>query len=192
MPQRFNKGFVRLHELILASKLPWLIGTYAKIREFAVYTIHFPARFFLDSSCFQNNFLIYAQPRTGSTLLVDLLNSSPYIRCEREIFVLRTIWTEAFINAKRSLYPDKAYGCKIMGYQLERQLTSLGMQPFLWKMHQRGWKIIHLKRRNVLRQALSQVLVQQGGQLHRLATDSSRAVPLRIDLNKLQQAIQGI
>ena len=192
MPKRFNKGLVRLHEWAVASRKPWLIQTHSRIRELAVYAVHFPMRLFFHPSRFQNNFIIYAQPRTGSTVLVDLLNSSPFVCCEREIFVLQTIGTESFLKAKRSLYPDKAYGCKIMGYQLERQVSFSEMQPFLQKMHDQGWKIIHLARRNILRQALSQLLVRRGGRLHRLTNDCSPLTQVHIDVNELQQTLQKI
>jgi len=192
VPRNFNRGLVRLHKRIVASQIPWLIGGYARIRESAVYALYVPARLFRHPSRFKNNFLVYAQTRTGSTVLADLLNSNPFVRCERELFALGTVFTEAFINAKRSFYPDRAYGCKIMAYQLEQQVSPSGMHPFMLKMHIQGWKILYLTRRNVLRQALSHLLVQLGGEYYLLASDSSPLGRFNIDLDDLQHTIRKI
>lgn len=124
----------------------------------------------------QTRFLIYAQARTGSSLLVDLLRHQPAVTCDGEILkshipglmpalrvrTRRTLATHAQMawRARRASTP--AYGFKLLVYQM----SSLG----LWSprsFHRRGWQLINLRRRNIWRQALSNLLARHNRQWHR-------------------------
>ena len=72
-------------------------------------------------------FAIFGQGRTGSTLLVDLLNRHPKIACEEEIFNRRRhpfngkIWKPYwFLKGVEANYRDKVFGFKVKIYQLTK------------------------------------------------------------------------
>ncbi len=149
---------VRLNEAFLSSRRPRLIAAYSLAREFATYTALLPLLPLLPLARGRKKFIVYSQPRTGSTLLVDLLDSHPDIHCEREILAFTTLLTKPFLQARRSLHPRQIYGCKISNHQLERQVSRSCISAFLKTIQEEGWSIIHLRRENIVRQALSLLL----------------------------------
>ena len=181
---------IKLNEAILGSRRPGLIASYSLARELATYTALLPLLLLAPLAKGKKKFLIYAQPRTGSTLLVDLLNSHPNIRCEREVLAFRPLLTRSFLEARRSLHPRYTYGCKILNHQLERQVSHRCTTAFLRKIQNRGWGIIHLRRENVLRQALSRVLVDSR-RLRHLETGEPRwQGQVRISAPELHRCIR--
>jgi len=113
------------------------------------------------------DFIIYSQGRTGSTLLVDLFNSHPSVYCDREVFFLKTLFPHLFLKAKSLVYRKRNYGCKIQGRQLQLQVGGYSAKPFMEKLNNSGWKIIYLKRRNLLRHAMSRIIYRQIGTSNR-------------------------
>lgn len=116
-------------------------------------------------------FVIFAQGRSGSSLLVDLLDSHPDIYCEGEhlhlrrnvFFGIRSVL--AYADGRSRMSKAGAYGFKFKIYQL----TPQGIHDpaaFLQALHKRGWKIIHLWRQNVLRQVLSNFVLERRGRAH--------------------------
>jgi LPS sulfotransferase NodH len=141
-------------------------------------------------------FLIYSQPRTGSTWLVDLLNNHPEIECDGELFSAdwkhsRRVWSRRllrscpipYLQLRAALCKAPAYGFKILHYQAYHQ------KGLLTKLHRRGWKIIHLSRLHLWNQAVSDQLAIQTKRYHRTPNDPVQADPVRIEpaaiLNKI-------
>jgi len=99
-------------------------------------------------------FVIFAQPRTGSTLLASLLKAHPRIRCDGEILGKRRLLPGPFVTARSILAEEDVYGFKVMIFQLWNQrIYDVG--AFMRHLYGDGWKILHMRRRNVLRQAIS-------------------------------------
>lgn len=195
MLKKFDEIMIRLNEAIASSRKPWIINSYGLIREFGIYSLTLPFTISRIKCKKKNKFFIYSQARTGSTLLVYLLNSHPLIHCDREIFTFRTLFTESFIKARRMLYSGRIYGCKIIESQLQRQVTQNGMAQFMRKMHAQEWKIIYLSRKNVLRHALSKLLVTHRGKekRHQFAKNAPfHLEKIDIDINKLHSVMSGI
>lgn len=132
----------------------------------------------------QRRFVIFAQGRSGSTLLTDLLNSHPQIYCADEILTWPRRWPQAFAAACSVGHRAEVYGFKVKLYQLTeaQQLTDPG--AFLRGMHASGWQVIHLRRQNVLRQALSAMVAEQRDVFH-LAVDAEGPAPVHIDVDNL-------
>ena len=105
-------------------------------------------------------FLILAQGRTGSSLLVDLLNSHPDISCLAEIFtssVAKNVRNPVdFASGLCCLSTNNAGGFKVKIYQMGNVRCSTAHQ-FLERFRDEGWQVIYLKRANVLRHALSDI-----------------------------------
>jgi LPS sulfotransferase NodH len=129
-----------------------------------------------------HHFVIVTPGRTGSELLVDLLNSHPDIVCEPEILIERRAAPERFAAGratKAALGGAKAYGFKIhcghFGYQMLRERSG-----YLSEVAGEGGTLIFLRRRNQLAQAISSVLAGQT-RWHWRRQDGGRFEPLAVD-----------
>ncbi len=133
-------------------------------------------------------FLIYSQPRTGSTWLVDLLNNHPEIQCDGELFSSdwkhsRRVWSRRllrsfpipYLQLRATLCKAPAYGFKVLHYQACQQ------KGLLTRLNRRGWQIIHLSRVHLWSQAVSDQLAIQTKRYHRTHDDPVHPDQVRID-----------
>jgi hypothetical protein len=125
---------------------------------------------------------ILTNGRTGSELLVELLDSHPQMRCESEI--LRDAQRDArrFVRGRVHSawrHGAKAYGFKFVGNQARSLGWRRDLPEFLTSLHEDGFVFVRLGRRNLLRQALSTVRAIQAAEWHS-RTDSTRGAT-RID-----------
>jgi hypothetical protein len=128
-----------------------------------------------------STFLIFAQGRTGSSLLVDLLNRSPSIHCDEEILARPVFLPTAWMAAHRARHLDRTYGFKVKLYQLTIDQGIGDPNRWLAAMHRSGWQVIYLWRRNLLRHVLSNVAASGSGRYHyRSAEIGGRRI--RVDL----------
>jgi len=116
------------------------------------------------------NFIIYGMGRSGSNLLRTLLNSHPEVFCDNEIFhkkrrakknkvvqYLIQHYPVSYVYYKKYSSKANIYGFKLHQSQLD------DTEKILTKLHGKGWKIIHLYRKNILKQAISMKVAQQTG-----------------------------
>ncbi|MBV6477429.1 MAG: hypothetical protein HGGPFJEG_00168 [Ignavibacteria bacterium] len=111
-------------------------------------------------------FVIYTKGRTGSTVLTELLNSHPGIFCDNEIFNISETKTKikfpfVYIKScsKRASFRRKpVYGFKMKIEQLKNEHDYKNIGKFLKKLESSGWKIIYLRRSNILNHTLSGLL----------------------------------
>jgi len=118
-------------------------------------------------------FLIFAQGRSGSELLVDLLNSSPDVHCDGEILERTVYAPTAWVEAHRWRHRDRVYGFKVKPRQLLGHQRMADMGRWLAAMDARGYRLVHLRRRNLLRQAVSTIAGRRDGVWHRRADRSA-------------------
>jgi LPS sulfotransferase NodH len=147
----------------------------------------------------EKKFVILAQYRTGSTLLTELLNAHPDIQCDGEIFF------QAFEKYQKVLFPcllmekrfrdakTTVYG---LGLKLEQIQNVLIRQiydsnRFLNKLHTKGWQFIRIKRTNILRQALSNIIANQKGEWHSWSKGIVGQEKIFIDGAQLLRSMQG-
>ena len=129
-------------------------------------------------------FVIFAQGRSGSTLLADLLNSHPRVYCADEILTWKRSDPARYALACSVGHRCDTYGFKVKIYQLTQgqQLTDPGR--LLRQLHDEGWLLLHLQRRNVLRQALSSMVAAQRDVYHQQRGAAGLA-PVPIDAAEL-------
>ena len=115
------------------------------------------ARFWLNSPTLPTKrFVIFGSGRSGSTLLVNLLNSSGQVYCDGEILNRASvIWPNLFIKVQASRCSKPIYGFKLLDYQLKQLQKVKDPEKFLVNLHREGWQFIYLTRRNKLNYALS-------------------------------------
>lgn len=110
----------------------------------------------------KTKFIIFGQGRSGSDLLRSLLNSHPQVFCDVELFNPKTYQTQKpfkrfliktfpfwHVQNTRKQYQDKIFGFKLFFWHV----TDVGQ--LINKLYKNGWKIIHIRRKNVLKQVFS-------------------------------------
>jgi LPS sulfotransferase NodH len=112
------------------------------------------------------NFVIFGTDRTGSTLLVSLLNAHPAICCDGEI-LFRRRWRRPLRPLlyfwRRIPYPLLIYRSNYLRRQSRKAIYGFKLFPshlahpalIIQKLHQYGWLILHLQRRSLFQQSLS-------------------------------------
>jgi LPS sulfotransferase NodH len=127
-------------------------------------------------------FVIFGSGRTGSSLLMDLLNSHPEIECEDEILSHRVLNARRFLDARAELSRRPVFGFKLKLHHLTTQGIT-DPAAFLGRLHAGGCRIVHLARRDRLRQALSSAVARQRLAQHQtVAERRPRPGPFRIDV----------
>jgi LPS sulfotransferase NodH len=108
-------------------------------------------------------FLIFFRPRSGSTLLCDLLRSHPNVFCDGEIFGggKKIFFPRTYLKGNSVRTGKSVYGFKLNIRQLKQQKKLGEPQDFLRQLQQQNWKILYILRRNTLRQAVSFFIAQQ-------------------------------
>ncbi len=139
-------------------------------------------------------FLIFAQGRTGSTLLVDLLNTHSGIFCDGEIFNRQDVgkvffpFLWVFNRSRRSFLEQKTcYGFKVKIYQLSKDQNFNEYEVLLKKLYGKGWKFIYLERENVIRHALSNLLAEEYMKKGFQSTEKAKGTKVKVDYNRLEQ-----
>lgn len=130
----------------------------------------------LSASKHNPRFVIYCRGRDGSTLLVDLLNQLPGVYCDGEILhvPVRAPWL--YVRGCQSVAPGNAYGFKLLSHHLTHIQRVSNPAAFMRHLDSVGYRIIHLRRQNLLRQILSNFYVRHrggyaGGHQHHRSAD---------------------
>ena len=165
-----------------------------RVREAAVYGLLAARRNKLP----ENRFMIFGQGRTGSTLLVDLLNSHPEVFTFGEILqqhvVTNTVsprwWVEGLCTLSRK--PTVGFKVKISQISVaQRKDPATTLVDFA----DHGWKIIHLKRTNLLRHAVSDLRSEKTGHYHTVKGDDitraggKKRKTVRIEWGELEKSM---
>ena len=140
----------------------------------------------------EHRFIIFGQARSGSTLLVDLLEQVCGIHCDGEILNARVPYPGLQVAARCARSTAPCYGCKILSYQLSGHQPIRDAKTFVKDLWQSGYAFIYLRRENLVRQALSEMRARVHG-FHSSKRDTTgRAGPVQIDSNKLLHWLQAL
>lgn len=140
--------------------------------------------------------VIFAQGRSGSALLESLLASTGRFPHNGEL--LDTVsceirhprrYIEGLARWGRYLVHDNfLFHVKI--YQLTQDRDEpIDPRTFLRELRADGWRIIYLKRENVVRQALSNMFAEHSGVYHRFGNDE-RSNTLTVDCDDLLRRVE--
>jgi LPS sulfotransferase NodH len=132
-------------------------------------------------------FVIITSGRSGSELLVTLLNSHPGIKCDGELLLTRRLSAERFINGRAAVAQrsgQRAYGLKLLPPHIIDVQRIDQSTDWLRHLADDGWTVIRLGRRNRLHQSISMVRANHT-QWHVRAGDESPFEPIHIDVMQL-------
>lgn len=141
----------------------------------------------------RTRFVILSGGRSGSTLLVELLDSHPEIRCEDELLHYPLFAPLVYVDRRSSMARKPVYGFKLLDYQL-RQVQTRIPEPlgFVRQLVEAGYRVLYLERRNPLRMALSNILARQRGQYHVRSASALRPGTLTVPLEDVDRWLRAI
>lgn len=138
------------------------------------------------NSFLPKRFLIIMHGRSGSSLLVSLLDAHPKMKCSGEILYNQpSRCPEKIVSGLEKYYRHKkgadiAWGFKAKPEQIEA--CGIPCKSFLEYLIGRDTKIISLIRENVFRSAISVLLAgHRGGQFHNASGEKIRYDPVFIE-----------
>jgi hypothetical protein len=162
-------------------KVNLLRVTYRRVGELQAY-----AHVLVRSEMPAAKFVIFAQGRTGSELLRSLINCNPLIDCQDEILDRRVFFPKTFLEGRCASSKKQVYGFKVKIYQLTRYQRIQDPGGFVSDLHQGGWKIIHLWRRNLLRHTISGLVARQRKIYHHKKSDGPQELgKIPVDCERL-------
>ena len=107
--------------------------------------------------------------RTGSDLLVDLMDSHPRMRCEKEILGEPHRDARRFIRGRvlvARLRGEAVYGFKINSLNLRVASRRWNLPSFIKALGADGFRFVRLKRDNLLRQGISAMRAGETREYH--------------------------
>jgi len=137
----------------------------------------------------KTKFIILALGRNGSELLVKFLNCHKDIYCASEPFlhlrvgkILSPYWYIQGCSKHAVLTNKTVYGFKLKIHQLSIEQSFKRYKELLVSLHNEGWKFIHIKRENMLRQVVSVFLGRAAGRFHFIVGDNRKTPKIKIDI----------
>lgn len=120
-------------------------------------------------------FILFGRGRSGTTALVSLLDSLPDLQCDGEVLHNYVPFPRLHVLGRSARGPTSGYGCKILSYQLRDVQTALDTpETFLHTLHEQdGFRVLYLRRANLLRHALSNIRARREG-FHQKQSDGPR------------------
>lgn len=113
----------------------------------------------------RKGFVIFSRGRSGTALLVDLLNSHPKFTVKGELLQAPLRSPLSYLWGRAASSNTLVFGFKVKPYQIER-INQLDGASFLKSLQQAGWKLIFLEREELLRNCLSGLVARETGIWH--------------------------
>jgi len=145
---------------------------------------------FTNNKMTPTRFIVFGRGRSGSTALVDLLDSVPNVWCDGEILCQRVLFPYAHVLAKCGNSKESIYGCKILSYQIRDVQPLANPQSFIQNLYKKGFKIIYLKRDNLLYHALSNIRARAFG-FHNKQSENQDFKKINLDFNQLMRWLKS-
>jgi len=125
-----------------------------------------------------SRFVILTAGRSGSTSLCDFLDSHDSIKCQSELLILKRRRPLKFLGGMASYYLKRgmSWGFKVKLSQITKT-NGLDAHEFFQELIQCNFRLIYLRREDVVRSAISGMLGhQRGGRYH-----DANLNPVRLD-----------
>jgi len=134
-------------------------------------------------------FVIFTVGRSGSSLLVSLLNSNPKIHCYGELLGKKLISPTRYYQQVALINHGEIFGFKLNTFHFRIQHIGDPVR-FVDNLHDEGFEIISLRRENILRQIFSHIYaVKRGKFFHTKREGQQKHSPIHVDLELLRREI---
>jgi len=159
------------------------------IREFVLYIFYF-----FKSVSSKKKVVIFAQGRTGSSLLENLIANSSEISRNGEILAkLHSPFKRRILSPIKFVEGLSRYRSKdiIFHVKIYHLLDEQDQDPvkFFQRLIRYNWKVIYLKRNNKLKHAISNIVAEKRNSFHKFNDDVSLN-QFTIDINELDRWIK--
>jgi len=142
--------------------------------------------------------LIFAQGRTGSTVLENLLSSTGHFEERGELLGAnneRIFAPAAYLNGMARLSSAENFLCHVKIYHLGHDRKVAGAKPvdpgeFLQTLSNDGWSIVHLQRSDKLRHYLSRIIAEKRGGYHKF-DDSPEKITITVDRQDMERVLRN-
>ena len=134
-----------------------------------------------------HRFIVFGRGRSGSTLLVSMLDNHPAITCAGEVLRFRTINPKAHLDRILNAGTTPVSGAKLLSYQMRTIHKMPPDSDFLRRLADDGVTIIYLVRENLVRHAVSNIYARTQRIDHQSgASDGPRAPRPKINISATQ------
>ncbi|MFO8057817.1 MAG: hypothetical protein R6V10_11020 [bacterium] len=137
--------------------------------------------------------VIFAQGRTGSTLLEDLVFSTGHFHKHGELLRTRegeVLFPVRFVRGLSKRQSDRHFIFHVKNYHLTRdRKRPVDAAWFLETLYREGWKIIYLQRRNKVRHALSNIIRDQRGDPFK-RDDEKEEIKVVVDCERFVESVK--
>ncbi|NBC26848.1 MAG: hypothetical protein GVY08_08300 [Bacteroidetes bacterium] len=128
--------------------------------------------------------VLFAQGRTGSTLLEDLICSTGHFKKNGELLNVNKgeiLFPLPFIKGISKRESGKNFIFHVKIYQLNRdRRRPVDAAEFMAELYAQGWKVIYLHRRNKVKHALSNFIAKERSSFHK-TDDTKEDLEIHID-----------
>ena len=139
----------------------------------------------------KTRFVIFGQGRTGSTLLVNLLNQHPAIYSDNELLQRKFSNPIQYLQGRALMHNRRVYGLKVKSHHLMKYLEMETSKPFIHNLYNKGWKIIYIRRSNFFRHALSNEIAKKRGYFFKDQAEFKSKGKVHIDPEAFRKAIKA-
>lgn len=144
------------------------------------------------SKSIETKFIILSSGRTGSTLLVNLMNNLDDVECQGELLKRRLWRPYRFIEMWEKQTLKKHFGFKLLSYHLRNVQTFNKEKEFLLHLSSQGYKVIYLERQNRLYQAFSLLYALSRDQWHQEKNKKLAKHKIIVDFKILDQWMEDL
>lgn len=131
-------------------------------------------------------FVLFAQGRSGSTLLSELIGSHTDVAVADEILYHRVLLPRLWVEGRsRKQRAKPTFGFHVKLYQLIDTQHVRDPAAWLRRLSSDGWLVLHNWRRNVVRQVLSNATRDARGAAHDRGDRVDQDLRLRVDTAEL-------
>lgn len=140
----------------------------------------------------ETRFVLFARGRSGTTLLLSMLNAHPAVEADGEILRRRALCPLRLVKQCEAQTQASVYGFKLLSYQLRSLQTHLpDRRAFLEALVEQGYRVLYLRRQNLLRHALSGLYAEHRRRWHQTETDAADRPAIRVRRDDLFRWLDG-
>jgi len=183
--RHFKLSLKDIKEKVYRLKIFFLQFIFGYIEELACY-FNFLSK---KTHTPRKKFVIFGSGRTGSTLLVNILNANPKIHCDTEILTHRFLFPKNVIHCRSHLSKKEIYGFKLLSYQL-KNVQKISHEDLFQYLLSKGYKFLYIKRSNLIRQSLSVLYANFRKKWHLTSNENFIRKKMYVDLEKLYHSIE--
>ncbi len=139
--------------------------------------------------------VIFGQGRTGSTLLESLICSTGHFDGNGELLNIdrygEILFPLQFVQGLAKWKTSNNFIFHVKVYQLNRdRRRPVEPASFLTALHDRGWRVIYLKRDNVIKHVLSNVVAEHRGAYHKYDEGTEESKKVVVDCERFAERVR--